>query len=202
MLGKTFFSPEICQINSVLFSIRFDSLNKESFFRGAGEEFIRSIDVVNYLNMGIITGRGKGKEDPLNRKSISECELEKDDLVLALPTFGQSLRHFEYTEKFISKSECLRFFLKHRPILDGFLKKKSNSFIHDMSFDSWSCLVKSTEPLKELNEFPTWCSRYQETLRKGRLDIESERRKRRINPFRDLKLDFFEQSFWNYDLLF
>jgi len=53
-LGKNLFQSDIAQINSVLFRIGFSEIG--------GRRFVRKIDVVPYLNMGILKMRGKGKE--------------------------------------------------------------------------------------------------------------------------------------------
>jgi len=53
-LGKNLYQADIAQINSVLFRIGFGEVEDR--------RFVRKIEVIPYLNMGIIKMRGKGKE--------------------------------------------------------------------------------------------------------------------------------------------
>jgi len=179
-VGKNLFSSEVCQINSVLFDVRYDG--------NQGEEFVRNIEVINYLSMGTITGRGKGKEDPMERKSITQCEDETDALEIEVPSFGSNLRSFSWTEKFISKEECLKLFLHHRPDLNNFLKK--NKWIYERSFDSWSSINSKEGSSLERS----WSGLYMETQRESEFDVARYRDIGRRNPFYDLNLDFSEHE--------
>jgi len=53
-LGKNLFQSDIAQINSVLFRVGFSEIG--------GRRFVRKVDAIPYMNMGILKMRGKGKE--------------------------------------------------------------------------------------------------------------------------------------------
>lgn len=53
-LGKNLYQSDVCQINSVLFRLGFHDV--DDFVR-----VVRRVDVIPYLNMGVIMSRGKGK---------------------------------------------------------------------------------------------------------------------------------------------
>jgi hypothetical protein len=153
-LGKNLFSPEICQINSVLYSLRFSG--------EMGFEYIRSIENVPYLSMGIITGRGKGKDEGYSRVGIDECMENLDELTRELPSLDSNFRNFEYSRSYVNIDDVKTIFFSFRPKLYEFYTrcKIQNYSLSSLStslevlprmLNSWSELYLVTLQERELN---------------------------------------------------
>jgi hypothetical protein len=116
-LGKNLFQTDIAQINSVLFSIRFsDQL-------GIGFEFVRNIQSVPYVNFGILTGRGKGKENPFERTSQLEAMRDLDEFQPEIVSLHSVLQIWKYTESLYDTEILKKIFYSHRPIVAPMLKE-------------------------------------------------------------------------------
>lgn len=119
-LGKNLFQTDIAQINSVLFDVRFsDQL-------GVGNEFIRDIRPVPFVNFGVLTGRGKGKENPFDRKSILESQRELDEVQPEVESLHSVMRLWNYTDDWIERDSLKSVFYKHRPKTRALLKELEN----------------------------------------------------------------------------
>lgn len=109
-LGKNLFQTDIAQINSVLFDIRYsDQL-------GLGKEFIRDIRYVPFVNFGVLTGRGKGKDSPFERTSVTEAMRELDEVQPEVESLHSVMRLWNYTDEWIDRSKLKSVFYKHRPL--------------------------------------------------------------------------------------
>jgi len=118
-LGKNLFQADIAQINSVLFCIRYDEIE---MFR----PFIRSINNVPYVNFGVLTGRGKGKENPFEKKSLTECERELDEFGPEIMSYHANMDTLNYAKTFCNPEVLKSIFHKHRPMMSAFLKELEN----------------------------------------------------------------------------
>jgi len=125
-VGKNLFSPEIAQINSELFDIRFDGT--------IGEERVREIRRVPILNMGILVGRGKGRdpsEVPGTRicKDVYFNELSKDNAKIELPSLGANLSCLQ-SSKYFDFEKIESVYWNHRPKTYAIYKKYGLSNYH------------------------------------------------------------------------
>jgi len=141
-VGKNLVNDKVCQINSELFEFKYadipldDSLERlvksnyndlskitlDRFpYIGEAKRYIRNIVQIEYVNFGIIRGRGKGKTESLERVSISQCEEDNFSIIKTLPAFWEDQRrnlsfseNFPPTDKryikyeFILSRPCLR----------------------------------------------------------------------------------------------
>jgi hypothetical protein len=137
-LGKNLFQTDIAQINSVLFDIRFATLaatsskfNKLELEDADFKPFVRDIRPVPFVNFGVLTGRGKGKEDPFERVSMSECTRELDEIRPELISLHSVMKLWDYTDKYFDRSIIKQVFYKHRPITRKILQE----------VESWNPLV-------------------------------------------------------------
>jgi len=124
-LGKNLLQTDIAQINSVLFRVRFDERPIHDFGHGVvlKESYISKIYSVPYLNFGVITGRGKGKENPFERTSQVECLRDLDQSAPEIMSLHANLSTFKYIEKFYDVQLCKDLFYKSRPRTSPLLKE-------------------------------------------------------------------------------
>jgi hypothetical protein len=97
-MGKNLFQVDVCQINSELFRIQYDTIDHI-------RPFIRKIERVPYVNFGILTGRGKGwsEGDVNTRSSIPLCEREKSMLGKTLPVWRTNYRSLLSSVSYLPK---------------------------------------------------------------------------------------------------
>jgi hypothetical protein len=109
-VGKNLFQSDICQINSVLFRTTW----KIDMF----SIYCREIKEVPYLNMGIVTGRGKGKSSQAESGKLLELNVpDAEKQFPVLPTLLRSLR-----SKFWDNDVAFRCFKENHSDLVGILR--------------------------------------------------------------------------------
>jgi hypothetical protein len=117
-MGKNLVNRDICQINSVLFKTEYDNVG--GWFGLPDRNYVRRIIPIEYINFGILTGRGKGK-DTGRRESQTESMNLSSDLCNILPTFWSDLRAMMFvTQSPINKEIVKERYIKNRPVLDRF----------------------------------------------------------------------------------
>jgi hypothetical protein len=131
-LGKNLFQADIAQINSVLFAIRYGEVSPVvltddglAYTRAeqVNKTFVRSVESVPYVNMGVLTGRGKGKENPFDRSSLSECERDLDQFEPEVTNLHSNFRLFDYTDLVYDRETLKSIYYRHRPIMSRMLKE-------------------------------------------------------------------------------
>jgi len=137
-VGKNLVNDKVCQINSELYEIKYANIEPsllspeklswtDSFFPlfGAEKKYIRNIVNIEYVNFGIIRGRGKGKTDEMRRVGIDECIEDGYELSKTLPCFWEDMRRnccFDSPslQKMVNQRLIQDEYIRSRPCLDRF----------------------------------------------------------------------------------
>jgi hypothetical protein len=189
-LGKNLYSPDICQINSVLFQIKFCQLD---YFTS----YIREIRPVPYLNFGIITGRGKGKEDQNARTGIQDSIKAMETVVEEIPVLHSNFQSLHKWGYFWNLEEVKVNFILSR--IEGFMNHFQDLNYHQ-TYRLLEKLISDEDLCQHSVKIHLPEDRYSSYGRFQSVDAEKSlvmyeyERKRNRDPFFILRRDFFDED--------
>jgi transcriptional regulator CtsR len=200
-LGKNLTSVNVCQINSVYFRIIYD------FDMYQFKSYIRNIRAVPYLNFGVVTGRGKGKEDMGSREGIVFAQATSIRMSTELPSMWDNLdcltRWGGYWDFNLVRSDYFRYrkaLYEGNPVLKGL---NPLSIPREVYVSSFSSDAHPTTVLKgnHLEVYPAFGCTSEGNYLKTRVGAENNFKKElrlfRSDPFYVLRRSYefeFEQE--------
>jgi len=178
-VGKNLVLRDVCQINSDLFKIDFDTFSNP--IHGGFIRFIRRVTKIDFVNFGILTGRGKGKTDEMRRLSQPQVVKENTDLQNILPGYwSDQRRNMNLTQISVDKDFLREAYIQNRPVLAAIWREQMwdlpesvfknsislNSDVKNIEYEDVTSLgvtrgapQKKLTLLKSLNQFKESISR-------------------------------------------
>lgn len=137
-VGKNLFSPNVAQINSVLFRIKYEMESEyslETLFSDMRVSPIRSIERVQYLNFGLLTSRGKGRLGGTDTVKTSTCaqftsneSLDMNEGFARLPVLSEIWRDLNCCGSTFDQGVLRSLFKKHHLECFGVLRDNKVPF--------------------------------------------------------------------------
>jgi len=165
-VGKNLFSPNVAQINSVLFRIKYhieSEYSLDNLFTDMRSSPIKSIERVNYINFGLLTSRGKGRLGGTDTVKTGTCAqfTSNEDLNMAegfarLPVLFDIWRDLNSCGNTFDNKVLRRLFKKHHLECFGVLRDQKVDFfgLSALPFNSYAgCGAKSTYSLSRPGSF-------------------------------------------------